>query len=332
VRSITRTIPVDGTGWILIAILLGLLVVFPMAYTDPYILSLMTTGFILLVLNSSWNFLLGVGGVWNFGQLAIYAIGGYGAGLLMIHTPLPPLLDIILGGVFAAAVAIALAFPTLRLYGIYTSLLTFSFAEIVQFAILNDNSGFTGGPFGLPNVSGLFPTTLSDLWTTRAYYWTALTAAALTVIGLAVIVHSRLGLALQVIRDAPTYAAARGISPLKYRVIAFGIGGFVAGIAGGLYVSNNGTIQPTVMGLTPMSIDVTMLVVGGLGTAFGPVVGTALLIVIDSVLSTYPGVEFTILGVVLLVIVVFVPGGLVGEITRQRRRLATWLAEGDADG
>jgi branched-chain amino acid transport system permease protein len=331
VRSITRTIPVDGTGWILIAILLGLLVVFPIAYTDQYILSLMTTAFILLVLNSSWNFLLGVGGVWNFGQLAIYALGGYGAGLLMIHTPLPPLLDIIIGGFFSAAVAIALAFPTLRLYGIYTSLLTFSFAEIVQFAILNDNSGFTGGPFGLPNVSGLFPTTLSDLWTTRAYYWTALTAAALTVIGLAVIVHSRLGLALQAIRDAPTYAAARGISPLKYRVIAFGIGGFFAGVAGGLYVSNNGTIQPTVMGLTPMSIDVTMLVVGGLGTAFGPVVGTALLIVIDSVLSTYPGVEFTVLGVVLLVIVVFVPGGLVGEITRQQRRLATWLAEGDAD-
>ena len=331
-RSITRTIPVDGTGWILIAILLGLLVVFPMAYTDQYILSLMTTGFILLVLNSSWNFLLGVGGVWNFGQLAIYALGGYGAGLLMIHTQVPPLLDIILGGVFAAAVAIALAFPTLRLYGIYTSLLTFSFAEIVQFAILNDNSGLTGGPFGLPNVSGLFPTTLSDLWTTRAYYWSALTAATLTLLGLAAIVHSRLGLALQAIRDAPAYAAARGISPLKYRVIAFGIGGFFAGVAGGLYVSNNGTIQPTVMGLTPMSIDVTMLVVGGLGTIFGPVIGTGLLIVIDSVLAPYPGVEFTILGIVLLVIVVFVPGGLVGAITRQQRRLAAWLAEGDADG
>jgi branched-chain amino acid transport system permease protein len=292
----------------------------------------MTTGFILLVLNSSWNFLLGIGGVWNFGQLAIYALGGYGAGLLMIHTPVPVLLDIVIGGVFAAAVAIALAFPTLRLYGIYTSLLTFSFAEIVQFAILNDNSGFTGGPNGLPNVPGLFPATLSELWTTRAYYWTGLAAAALTLLLLAAIVHSRLGLALQAIRDSPAYAAARGISPLKFRVIAFGIGGFFAGAAGGLYVSNNGTIQPTVMGLTPMSIDVTMLVVGGLGTIFGPVVGTGLLIVIDSLLASYPGVEFTILGVVLLVIVVFYPGGVVGEVARLKRGLDAWLAEEDAGG
>jgi branched-chain amino acid transport system permease protein len=81
-----------------------------------------------------------------------------------------------------------------------------------------------------------------------------------------------------------------------------------------------------------MSIDVTMLVVGGLGTAFGPVVGTALLIVIDSLLASYPGVEFTILGIVLLVIVVFVPGGLVGAMTRQQRRLASWVAEEDTSG
>jgi len=322
----------SGTGLLIVAAALVLLTAFPMVYTDPFILSLMTSGFILLILNSSWNFQLGVGGVWNFGQLAIYALGGYGAGLLMIHTPVPPVLDILFGGLFAAAMAIALAFPTLRLYGIYTSLLTFSFAEIVQFAILNDNSGFTGGPNGIGNVSGLFPATLSDLWTVRAFYWTTLAVAMLTLWALSAIVHSRFGLALQAIRDAPAYAAARGISPLTYRVIAFGIGGFFAGVAGGLYVFNNGTIQPTVMGLTPMSIDVTMLVVGGLGTIFGPVLGTALLIVIDTLLAPLPGVEFTILGIVLLVIVVFVPGGLVGEITRQQRRLAAWVAEGDTRG
>jgi branched-chain amino acid transport system permease protein len=81
------------------------------------------------------------------------------------------------------------------------------------------------------------------------------------------------------------------------------------------------------MGLTPMSIDVTMLVIGGLGTIFGPILGTAVLTVIQTWLVDYPGTQLTILGALLLVIVIFVPGGLVGWISRLDRRLRTWVAE-----
>ncbi len=87
------------------------------------------TAGIVLVLNISWNFVLGMAGVWNFGQLAIYALGGYGAGLLMLHTPGAEAVSRTpRRWAFSAAISVLLAFPTLRLYGIYTSLLTFSFA------------------------------------------------------------------------------------------------------------------------------------------------------------------------------------------------------------
>jgi branched-chain amino acid transport system permease protein len=83
------------------------------------------------------------------------------------------------------------------------------------------------------------------------------------------------------------------------------------------------------MGLTPMSIDVTMLVIGGLGTVFGPLIGTALLTIVQTALVDHPGIELTILGTFLLIVVVFVPGGLVGLITRTRNRVAAWAAEGE---
>jgi branched-chain amino acid transport system permease protein len=307
---------------------LAVVAILPVVYRDEYILSLIVTALILVILGSSWNFLLGIAGVWNFGHLAIYATGGYGAGLVMIHSDVSPWLALLGGAVGATILSVALAFPTLRLYGIYTSLLTFSFAQVIQFVILNDNSGITGGTFGLPLVRGLFPS-LSPLGSMRAYYWTCLGAAVLTLVCVAWVVRSRVGLALRAVRDSLAYGAARGVSALRYRVVAFGIAGFMAGVGGGLYVSFNGTIQPSVMGLTPMGIYVTMLVIGGLGTLWGPVVGTAILMIIQTSLVDHPAVVLTILGSVLLVIVVFFPGGLVGEAPRLKRRFSAWLSEGE---
>lgn len=303
----------------------------PVVITNQYVMTVMITTLILLVLNTSWNFVLGIAGVWNFGQLAIYALGGYGAGVLMLHTSVSPWLAVLAGGVVAAFAAVLLAFPTLRLYGIYTALLTFAFAEVIQYVILNDSSGLTGGPFGLPSVAGLFGSN-SLAVAARYYYWTFLAVVVVSTVAIAVVSRSRLGIALRAIRDAPAYTAARGVSPLRYRVIAFALSGFLAGIAGALYVCYNQSISPSVMGLTPMSVDVTMLVIGGMGTVTGPVIGTVLLAIVQTALVTHPGAELTILGIFLLVVVVFVPDGLVGLTGRYWRRLANWASEEDSEG
>src|SRR5438270_462687 len=199
----------------MIAVAALLAAVFPVVYTDPYYMTIIVTAEIILILNISWNFILGMAGVWNFGQLAIYALGAYGSGYVMLHyTSVPAGIAILLGGVLSAGISFLLAIPTLRLFGIYTALLTFSFAQ---------------------------------------------------------------------------------------------------------------------MGLTPMSIDVTMLVIGGLGTVTGPIIGTAIVTVIQTKLINYPGWTLTVLGAALLVIVVFVPGGFVGLISRINRRISTWVSEGEEE-
>jgi branched-chain amino acid transport system permease protein len=217
----------------------------------------MVTTMVLIVLNASWNFSLGVAGVWNFGQLAIYALGGYGAGILMLHAHLPQWICILLGAAFGALVSVIMALPTLRLFGIYTSLLTFAFAEIVQYAILNDGSGLTGGSYGFPMVNGLFDSMSPD-GQMRANYWLVLAVIVITTISLAAITQSSLGIGLRAARDAPAYAASRGLSPIKMRLAAFAISGFLGGLAGALYLVIEQSISPSAMGLTAMSIDVTM--------------------------------------------------------------------------
>jgi branched-chain amino acid transport system permease protein len=313
--------------WGLTGLLIALLAAYPLVETSQYVLSVMVTAMILLMLNTSWNFVLGVAGVWNFGQLAVYALGGYGAGIIMLHTPLPPILALVIGGMFGALISIALAIPTLRLYGIYTSLLTFSFAEVVQYLISNDSSGLTGGAFGFPAVKGLF-SSLSPSASMNAYYWTILLIVIATTVGVTLITRSRVGITLRAIRDTPAYAAARGASPMRYRLLAFSISGFIGGIAGALYLCFYQSISPSVMGLSAMSLDVTMLVIGGLGTVMGPFVGTVVVVIVETLLVGHPGIEFTVVGLFLLVIVVFAPGGLIGVIGLLRRRLSSWADEG----
>ena len=302
----------------------------PFIYPSPYGTGVMVTMAILVVLNASWNFLLGFAGVWNFGQLAMYAAGGYGAGILMVHAGFP-VVPAMLGGILAGALfAVLLAFPTLRLYGIYTSLLTFAAAQVFQLVIQNDDTGTTGGAFGLPSVDGLFGS-LDPLWNARAYYWLYLALAVATVAFIAWLVKSPFGLALRTTRDSLAYGSARGIDPLRYRVAAFAISGALAGLAGGMYVVFNGSIAPNVMGLTPMSIYVTMIVVGGLGRVSGPIIGTILISLVQQALIDYPGTQLTVLGAILLLIVVFFPRGIAEEGARVQRRVETWMDEEEDD-
>lgn len=318
------------TRWMMIGVAIVLVALFPLFYTDPYYMTIIVTAEVVLILNISWNFVLGMAGVWNFGQLAIYALGAYGAGWLMLHqTWMPAMIAILCGGLFAAGISVLLAFPTLRLFGIYTSLLTFSFAQVVQYVALNNPRGLTGGSFGYPTVPGLFPN-MSQTSYLRAYYWVFAAVIVASCLVVAWLRQSHLGIALRSIRDSPGYTAARGVNPRMTRVIAFGLSGFLAGVAGGFYLAFEQSFTTSQMGLTPMSIDVTMLVIGGLGTVMGPLIGTAIVTVIQTILIDYPGWQLTILGATLLVIVIFVPGGVVGLISRTSKRVGAWVEE-DSD-
>ena len=334
-QPVTRPTFAREMGWrrpnavTTVAIVL-LAIVFPLVWPNDYVIDVALTALIWMILNQSWNLQLGIGGIWNFGQLAIFAIGGYVAALISLHWGWPPVLGMLMGGLAAAAVSIVIGIPVLRLRGIYASLLTFSFGEVVRLLVISDESGVTGGSFGLSGIPGLAFDDLPPDARQRAYYWIALALVVATAIFVYLFIHSPLGTALKALRDAPGYAASRGVSPMTMQIVTFSTSAFIAGIAGGFYAHYFGVISPSVMGLAPMSLFVAMLVVGGLGTYSGPLVGTAVIVVVSEYLRDYDELRLIIVGLILLVTIVIAPRGLVPAFADLRRRVQVWMAEDDA--
>lgn len=304
---------------------------FPLIMSDPYWIGVATLALIWMVLNQSWNLVLGYSGVWNFGQLAIYAIGGYGAALLSLHTGLPWPASLVLGGLAAMLVSLVLAVPSLRLRGIYVSLLTFGFAEVVRLLIIADKSDVTGGTFGLSGFDGYGLQSMDTEARARLIYWIALGGVLITLAVLFLVIRSPLGTGLTALRDNPSLAAARGVGPLKYQAVSFAISGFFAGVAGGMYAFTYGVVSPSLMGLGPMTLLVTMLAIGGLGSLTGPLIGTALLTYIQAELQRWPEVRLILLGVLLLVIVTVMPRGIVPLAASARERLSSWMSEDEEE-
>ena len=310
-----------------IGIVVAIAIALPLVLSSSFWLGTLTLALIWMVLNMSWNLVLGYSGIWNFGMMAIYAIGGYGAALVSTHYSVPWPLALLAGALASTLVSLVLAIPSLRLRGIYVSLLTFGFAEVVRLLIITDKSGLTGGPFGLSDFTG-FGLTSTGNDRARTMYWIALGFVLLTAIVMYYVIRSPLGTGLVALRDNPALAAARGISPLRYQMVSFALSGFFAGLAGGLYAFTYGVISPVVMGLGPLTLLVTMLVIGGLGTQTGPIVGTLIITLISTRLEPYPEVRLILLGLVLLVIVIAMPRGLVPLVGMWRTRLSAWMNEG----
>jgi branched-chain amino acid transport system permease protein len=330
--SPTRRWSVVTMGWprpqrVALAVALVVAVALPFVIPDRSWLSVATLGAVWLTLNQSWNLVLGFSGVWNFGHLAIYAIGGYVAALLSLHTGLSAVPAVLLGGVAAMAVSVLLSLPALRLRGIYVALLTFGFGEVIRLLIVSDQTGFTGGTYGLSEYRGFGLDTIDALTRDRVHYWIGIAVAVVTGLAIFAIIRSPLGSGLVALRDNPALAAARGISPRVMQMVGFGVSGFFAGIAGSLYAFAFGVVSPTLMGLAPMTLLVTMLVVGGLGTVTGPIVGTVIMTFVQARLQSWPDVRLVVLGLVLLVMIVAVPRGIVPLAAKYRRRLADWVDE-----
>ncbi len=320
-------------GWprprvILVSLAILLAVAFPFIAPDRSWLSVATLAMVWITLGQSWNLLLGYGGIWNFGQLALYAVGAYVAALLTIHLPISPWLTLLIGGAIAGAIALLLAIPILRLRGIYVSLLTFGFAEVVRLLIIADQSGVTGGSYGVSGFNGFG---FTGPGAARLEYWVVLAVAVLATIVVLCIVRSPLGNGMIAMRDNPALAAARGVGQKTYQMFIFSISGFMAGVAGALYAHVFKVASPTLMGLVPMTLVVTMLVVGGLGTVMGPIVGTLLISFVQMQLQDVPEIRLAALGVVLLLVILLMPRGLVPFIAQLWAKFQGWVNTADDD-
>ncbi|MCK1991651.1 branched-chain amino acid ABC transporter permease [Peribacillus muralis] len=260
-----------------------------------------------IILAASLHLIIGITGQFSIGHAGFLAVGAYASAVMTMKLNMPFTLALVVGGLAAALAGLIIGIPSLRLKGDYLAIATLGFGEIVRIMLLNID--FVGGASGM-QVSHL-----------TTWPW-VFASVLITIIVIRNFTSSTHGRACISIREDETAADSMGINTTYYKVVAFAIGAFFAGIAGALYAHNFYIIQPSNFGFLK-SFDILILVVlGGLGSLSGAVLAAILLTVITTFLQDYPETRMIIYSLVLIIMMIYRPQGLMGtkEITSMFKR------------
>jgi branched-chain amino acid transport system permease protein len=314
------------------------LALFPFAFhaVDGYA-GLATQIVIVSIASIGFNLLLGYTGLLSYGHAMFYGGGGYVAAILLIRLmPQHPNLWLAVLGATLAATILALLVGALavRLYGIYFALLTLAFAQMVFF-VVEQAQDWTNGDDGLQN----FPTALlpigpynidlgtqlppfalgpfGDLSDIKLWYIFAALVLLGVMVGVRALTRSQFGEVLAAIRENEERSSLIGFNAQAYRLAAFAISGALTGLAGALRALYDGSVPVDAVGIDRSGSLVIYTIVGGVQTLLGPVVGTGLIMYMESVLSAHISYWRLVEGVVFVAVIVFLPAGIVGTITNR---------------
>ena len=277
----------------------------------PYGISVLTEALVLVLFAASLHFAMGPGGMVSFGHAAWFGIGAYAAALLARSAYAPMLPALIVAPLAAGAAALILGAVVVRLSGVYLAMLTLAFAQIV-WAIAFQSVGLTGGDNG---ILGVWP----DAWarSPAAFYWLtlALTVAAVLLL-LRRALYAPFGYALRAARDSAPRAEALGMPVQRLRLAAFTVAGAAAGLSGGLYAYAKGSVFPTYVSI-PKSVDALLMVLlGGVATISGPIVGALAYVGLYDTLLRATDLWRLALGAAIMLLVVLFPEGIAGAVQR----------------
>src|SRR6186713_184877 len=274
---------------------------------------------IFVIFAASLHFLMSVGGLASFGHAAYFGLGAYGIAFLAKMAGLPMIVCLLLGPLLGCLGAAIFGFFAVQLSGVYFAMLTLAFAQIV-WSIAFQWVSVTGGDNGILSI---WP----EKWAASPshFYWLALGVAALVTIVLRVIVFSPFGFALRATRDSALRGESIGIDGKRIQWTAFVIAGTVAGVAGALFAYLKGSVFPDSLGIS-LSVDaLVMVLLGGVETVSGAVVGAIVFKALNIWLVSQTDLSKLVLGGFVVLIVVAFPKGIVGvlEMLAQRRRKAS---------
>lgn len=299
---------------------------------DRYVLGILTLFFIWSVIAASWDLILGYASVFSFGHLAFVVIGGYTSGLLSMYLGVSPWLGMLVGGLVSALAGLIIGLPCLRLEGMYLAIATFAFQLALPTFIVFAGPGrfpnwSTGGTYGLQPIP---PPTLFGYTFTKfePIPWYYLAFAFFLVFQLIIfwIIRSPIGLAFIALRDSPVRAKTLGVDDYKYKLLVFAISAFIAGTMGAFYAHYFALVSPVTIGLDTMLIVLMMVLFGGLGVYPGAVVGSFFITVVNEVLRQTLTWRLVILGAVVILVMMFMPKGLmgipdlIGRLTRRKAK------------
>jgi branched-chain amino acid transport system permease protein len=290
-----------------------LLALFPPFFLSQYWLHVMIISLFYVMMASSWNLIAGFTGQVSFAHAAFSGIGAYVSGMLAVYLGLSPWLGIFVGMGVAALLGLALGYLCIRMGGIYLSLTTLGFSEILRIIITNEDQ-WTRGTMGL-QVPGFFTE-----YSKTSYYYLFLIIAILILLIIYWIIHSEMGLTFRAVLNDELAASSSGINTIRVRILAFTISSAMAGLAGGLYGHYLMLITPDIPSLGQMFLVLAMVVIGGMGSFIGPIMGSFILEILSEYIRIYGEYHVLLFGLIALGISRFAPEGVMGVLGRRWKR------------
>ena len=295
-----------------IAVLLAVVCILPFI-VRPYQLDFLIFMFINIILVVSYR-LIAITGEFSLSHAVIMGVGGYASALLTLHLPISAWISMPLGGVAAALIAYILSFPLFRMKGFYFLIGSFAAAEAIRLCWVQFINPF-GGYHGLNQIPvleiDLGDFLYIDLGAPVPYYFFALIVGLIFLVIMYRIEHSRFGFVFHAVHHKDMLAQSVGVNARRYRTIAFVTGGFFAGIAGAMVAHYITAINPGLFGLKQMLFILVWVLVGGLGSFAGPILGVVVLSIIDESIRGLNELRPAFYGLILIITMLFLPDGLV---------------------
>ncbi len=299
---------------ILLLIPLLILAIFPPLVLSQYWLHVMIISLFYVMMASSWNLLAGYTGQVSFAHAAFAGVGAYMSGMLTVFLGLSPWLGIFAGAGVAAVLGFGLGFLCIRMGGIYLSLTTLGFSEILRIVITNEEK-WTRGTMGL-QTPGVFAE-----YSKTNYYFLFLIFTILMLILIHRLIRSEWGVTFRAVLNDEVAASASGINTIQVRILAFTLTSAMAGLAGGLYGHYLMLITPDIPSLGQMFLVLAMAVIGGMGSFAGPIMGAFVLEILSEYIRGWGEYHVLLFGLIALTMARFAPEGIMGLWTTKRGKM-----------
>ena len=290
-------------------LLVVLVLAVPVLMPNNYYMGLANLSLIYIIVAIGLNFIYGYTGYISFAQAGFFGIGAYTSALLAVDGHMSFWVTLPISGLVATVVGIMLGIPALKLSGHYLAMCTIGFGIIVQM-ILQNWTAFTHGAQGIGGIPGISLGPLAISNPTQYYYFT-LVFACLAVLLSWAIEHSNLGRSFKAVREDEIAASTSGINLTFTKVFSFALSAMFAGLAGSLYAHMSSYISPDTFSFDQSIIFFTMVLVGGAGTVWGPIVGAVLLTFIPELLRFLQEYYMALFGIGICLAMLFMPQGIV---------------------
>lgn len=317
-------------NFIILAALIVVLVPVPL-FLSPFQLEMAIQVLLFALLGVAWNLMGGFTGQFSFGHAAYFGIGAYTTAVLVTDYSLSPWLGMLLGAILAALFGLLTGYLTFRygLKGVFFALATFAFAEMLR--LWTNDLDAVNGPRGIniPVATGSPWATLQFPQGSPNYYYVILFLLALALLVVIMLMQSRVGPFLLSIREDEAAAATLGVNPLRYKLLAVAASAALTAVGGMFYVQYYFFIDPQVAFGANVSIQILLpAIVGGIGTIWGPVIGSFVIILLGEAASAFvrsppafleilqgrSGVEVVIYGAMIILVILFLPKGVFGSL------------------